>query len=115
MAERDLPVGLRIKEARQDAGLTQAELAQAVGVSRSAVAQWETGRTGQVGANLSRIATVLGVSAGVLLEGTTSDGVAGDSAEQSLLRLFRACSAEDRAFLLRTAVKLARMAGSEER
>jgi len=33
----------RIREARQAAGMSQAQLAQAVNVSRAAVSQWETG------------------------------------------------------------------------
>ena len=54
------------------AGLTQAELAAAVGVSRSAVAQWETERSGQVRGNLTRIASVLGVSVEHLLNGAAA-------------------------------------------
>lgn len=112
MAERDKLVGERIKAARQAAGLTQWQLAEAVGVSRSAVAQWETGRTGQVGINLSRIGAIVGVPAGELLEGTKSDASAADVAEQALLRLYRTCSEENRAILMREAVKLARRPGS---
>jgi transcriptional regulator with XRE-family HTH domain len=55
-------IGTRIRAARRDRNLTQDELADQVGVSRSAVAQWETGRTGQVTGNLSRIAGVLDVN-----------------------------------------------------
>ena len=109
----DTAVGARIRDARRAHGLTQQELAAAVGVSRSAVAQWETARAGQISGNLARIAACLGVGVGHLLQG---DGPAGrtvhasaeDSAELALLRLYRECDAEDRAFLLRTAVRLAR-------
>jgi len=38
-------IGDRIRKARTDAGLTQAQLGEAVGVSRAAVAQWESGDT----------------------------------------------------------------------
>ena len=48
-------IGERIRAARQERGWTQEQLAEAVGVSRSAVAQWETGRAGQLTGNLSRI------------------------------------------------------------
>jgi transcriptional regulator with XRE-family HTH domain len=112
MTKQDMLIGARIREARQTAGLTQAQLAEQVGVSRSAVAQWETGRTGQVGTNLTKIAASLGVTAGHLLEGTRSESLPLEGPEVALLRLYRACSAEDRAFLLRTAVKLARLADS---
>lgn len=112
MSNQEVLIGVRIREARQAAGLTQAELAELVGVSRSAVAQWETGRTGQVGTNLTRIAEVLGVAAGHLLEGSRVEASPLEGTEVALLRLYRNCSAEDRAFLLRTAVKLARLADS---
>ena len=55
-------IGARIRMARRERGLTQDDLADQVGVSRSAVAQWETGRTGQITGNLSRIADVLEVN-----------------------------------------------------
>ncbi|GAB6042719.1 helix-turn-helix domain-containing protein [Endothiovibrio diazotrophicus] len=37
-----MEIGKRIRAARKEAGLTQDELAARVGVSRSAIAQWET-------------------------------------------------------------------------
>ncbi len=52
-------IGTRIRSTRRERNMTQDELADRVGVSRSAVAQWETGRTGQVTGNLSRIAETL--------------------------------------------------------
>lgn len=106
-----LEVGGRIRAARERQGLTQAALAARVGVTRSAVAQWETGRSGQVGSNLAQIASVLevgvehlllgGGAAAVAEEIGLADRFAGD--ELALLRLYRVCSAEDRAALLRTA------------
>ena len=97
--------------------MTQDELAQAVGVSRSAVAQWETDRAGQVGGNLARIAEVLAVSVGHLLTGGSREGGmrAADATELALLRLYRSCTSADRAFLLRTATRLARQARREKR
>lgn len=104
-------VGARIRAARESLGMTQAALAARVGVSRSAVAQWETGRSGQVGSNLTQIATVLEVGIEHLLLGRgavavaaelgLTDGLPGD--ELALLRLYRLCSASDRAVLVRTA------------
>jgi transcriptional regulator with XRE-family HTH domain len=118
-ASRKVPdsAGARIRAARLHAGLTQEDLAQEIGVSRSAVAQWETDRAGQVGGNLARIAEVLEVSVGHLLTGGTRDGGtrAEDSTELALLRLYRACNGADRAFLLRTATRLARQARGEKR
>ena len=107
-APRD--IGTRIRAIRRERGLTQDELADQVGVSRSAVAQWETGRTGQVTGNLSRIAGVLGVNVEYLMVGDDKRAAAdvrqGD--ELALLRLYRECEPEDRQMLLRTARRLAR-------
>jgi transcriptional regulator with XRE-family HTH domain len=106
-------VGARIRAARQVAGLTQAELAAVVGVSRSAVAQWETDRAGQVGVNLAKVAAVLRVSTEHLLRGafpTEGGAAAEDASELALLRLFRVCHAEDRQILLRMAARFARQA-----
>jgi transcriptional regulator with XRE-family HTH domain len=103
-------IGTRIRAARRERGLTQDELADQVGVSRSAVAQWETGRTGQVTGNLSRIAGVLEVNVEFLMFGDDKRAVGdvrqGD--ELALLRLYRECDPDDRQMLLRTARRLAR-------
>ncbi len=100
-------VGARIAAGRRARGLTQAELAQAVGVSRSAVAQWETERAGQVRANLTRIAAALGMSVQHLLGGEEPQA-AENATELALLRLYRELGEEDRALLLRTARRLTR-------
>ena len=101
-------MGMRIREVRRERGWTQDQLANAVGVSRSAVAQWETGRAGQVTTNLTRIADVLEVGVEYLMHGEDKRAPAeprlGD--ELALLRLYRECSAEDRQLLLRTARRL---------
>ena len=104
-----LAIGRRIRSARERAGLTQAALASQVGVTRSAVAQWETGRAGQVGGNLAQIASILGVgvehlllgggAASVAAEMGWQEGMAGD--ELALLRLYRECETEDRALILK--------------
>jgi transcriptional regulator with XRE-family HTH domain len=103
-------IGNRIRTTRRELGLTQEELADQVGVSRSAVAQWETGRTGQVTANLSRIAAALQVNVEYLMVGDDKRAAAearqGD--ELALLRLYRECDPDDRQMLLRTARRLAR-------
>jgi transcriptional regulator with XRE-family HTH domain len=102
-------IGERIRIARQQRGLTQEKLADAVGVTRSAVAQWETGRAGQITGNLSRIAAVLDVSVahlmgdGGALEPTGA--IRGD--ELAMLRLYRQCAPADQQLLLRTARRLA--------
>ena len=101
--------GARIREARRARGMTQQDLAHSVGVSRSAVAQWETDRAGQVRANLSRIAAALGVSVGYLVEGGPLADMAACSADElAMLRLYRACSEADRQLLLQTGLRLSR-------
>jgi transcriptional regulator with XRE-family HTH domain len=102
-----MSIGERIAALRRERGMSQADLAAATGVSRSAVAQWETDRAGQISGNLSRIASVLDVSAEVLLHGPAArgpDGLTGD--ELALLRLYRQCGEADRAALLREAHRL---------
>lgn len=54
----------RLTEARESRGLTRAGLAKALGVSKSAVTQWEKGVTAPRGSHLARLAQVLGKPAG---------------------------------------------------
>ncbi|GAA5265152.1 transcriptional regulator [Acidiphilium sp. MT5] len=98
-------VGQRIRALRLANNLTQDEFAGQLGVSRSAIAQWETDRAGQVRENLERIAKVLGTSLAYLVSGETGT-LQGD--ELALMRLYRSCATEDRQILLRTAKRLAR-------
>lgn len=106
-------VGGRIRAAREARGMTQDDLAAATGVSRSAVAQWETDRAGQVRGNLVRLAATLGVAVEFLLFGgdKRAPAAAASGDELALLRLYRECAPEDQAFLLRTARRLARLGG----
>ncbi len=103
--------GARIRAARVTRGMTQADLAAAVGVTRSAVAQWETDRAGQLRGNVARIASALGISVGHLIQGDPhGDARADHGTELAMLNLFRACSEADRQLLLQTARRLARTA-----
>jgi transcriptional regulator with XRE-family HTH domain len=107
MSEIPTTVGTRIRALRRARGMTQDDLAAACNVSRSAVAQWETDRAGQLRGNITRIADALGASVEHLIQGTDpTSATTGD--ELAMLRLYQACDPEDRAFLLRTAHKLAR-------
>ncbi len=102
-------VATRIREARRALGLTQDELARRVGVSRSAIAQWETDRTGQVRANLARVAAVLGVSIGYLITGESEAGLMNveTADERALLSLYRQIREPGRSELLRNARRMA--------
>jgi len=102
-------IGTRISDIRRQRGITQEGLAEAVGVSRSAVAQWETGRAGQVTGNLTRVAEVLGVHVAVLLGARqAAAGTRLKTDETALIRLYRDCTATDRQAILRTARRLAK-------
>lgn len=59
---------LQIKKRRLAAGLTQAELAEKIGVTRSAVALWETGRKYPRGKDIPLIANLLHCSIDELYE-----------------------------------------------
>jgi transcriptional regulator with XRE-family HTH domain len=98
-------VGARIRALRLASNMTQDEFAEKLNVSRSAIAQWETDRAGQIRENMERIAKVLNTSLGYLVSGETGSLV-GD--ELALVRLYRACSTEDRRMLLLTARRLAK-------
>ena len=102
-------VAIRIREARRALGLTQDELARRVGVSRSAIAQWETDRTGQVRANLARVSAVLGVSIGYLVTGESEPGLVSveTADERALLSLYRQIPEPGRSELLRNARRMA--------
>lgn len=102
-------IGARIKAARQKRGWSQEALAEAVGVSRSAVAQWETGRAGQLTSHLAKIAETLDLGIEALTHGDTrkTEPQAATGDELAMLRLYRSCSREDQQFLLRTARRFA--------
>lgn len=57
-----------IRKARIAAGLTQSELAAHLNVDRSAVAQWETGKTAPLARRLRDIAGALGCTVDDLLD-----------------------------------------------
>ena len=100
-------VGMRIRALRLARGMTQDQLAVSCDVSRSAVAQWETDRAGQLRGNITRIADALATTVEHVLQGERpSTQITGD--ELALLRLYRQCEPDDKSFLVRTARKLAR-------
>lgn len=52
----------RLKRLRKAARLTQAQLAEAVGVAVGTVNKWEQGKQGLAGRNLTKVAKALGVT-----------------------------------------------------
>jgi transcriptional regulator with XRE-family HTH domain len=83
--------GDRLKAFRKRAGLTQEQIAEAVGLTKSAVSQWESNASQPDIPSLKVLRDVLGVSLDVLICGDAPDG-AGDAlspSERVLLQRFR--------------------------
>lgn len=76
-------IGERLREARVKRGLTQAEVAERLGVTRSVIARYESGINDPPSENISKMAEILGVSADYLL-GRTHDPRPISSIEQLL-------------------------------
>lgn len=73
--DAQLDLNARIYKARKDAGMTQAELAQSVGKTRGAVAQWESGEVRPRHATLKAIADATGKSLPWLENGVDAETV----------------------------------------
>ncbi|MGE5590983.1 MAG: helix-turn-helix domain-containing protein [Bacillota bacterium] len=65
--ERAVLFGLRLAAARHASGLTQEDLATALGVARATVAHWEIGRRVPDALTLADIAAALGANTDALL------------------------------------------------
>ena len=83
-----MTLGERIREQRKAKGMSQEMVAGHLGVSRQAVAKWESGQSAPSAENLHRLAELLGTTAGSLLD---SPAVGSGAAEQAyaLLRAER--------------------------
>ena len=62
-------LGEALKAHRQQSGMTQEYVAEALGVSRQAVSKWETGSAEPSTSNLLALAKLYGVDPGDLLKG----------------------------------------------
>ncbi len=62
-------LGEALKDYRQQSGMTQEYVAEALGVSRQAVSKWETGAAEPSTSNLLALARLYGVDPGDLLRG----------------------------------------------
>ena len=83
-----MTLGERIREQRKARGMSQEMVAGRLGVSRQAVAKWESGQSAPSAENLHRLAELLDTTAGSLLD---SPAVGSGAAEQAyaLLRAER--------------------------
>lgn len=66
-------MNLRIKKARETAGLSQKVVAITLGVSAPTVSEWESGKKKPSTENLKELADLFGVSADYLLSGSEND------------------------------------------
>jgi Zn-dependent peptidase ImmA (M78 family)/transcriptional regulator with XRE-family HTH domain len=83
-------IGQRLRDLRNEAGLSQAEVGQEVGLSRSAVTQIELGNRSVSAEEVIRFSTALGRSLSVILgrtapEPASASGLTGDRALSELL------------------------------
>lgn len=62
-------LGQRMKILRKAAGMTQQQVADALGVSRPAIAFWETGREGSARKHIPKLAALFGVDPEIFLTG----------------------------------------------
>ncbi|GBR02243.1 helix-turn-helix transcriptional regulator [Acetobacter oeni] len=103
-------LGQRIRALRQYAGMTQTELAQAIGLSRSAIAHWETDRDGRVREYLPRLSELFQVPVEVFLNGMASQDATVELTidEVDLLKLYRSLDVGERLSVQRSIVRLLR-------
>jgi transcriptional regulator with XRE-family HTH domain len=69
-----MPLGTRIRKAREQARISQAELARRIGISKTAMNAIEGGATDPRASRIVAIAQVLGVSTDMLLLGKPATG-----------------------------------------
>jgi len=70
--EPDEPFGARLQRLRKDRGLTLAQIATGLGVSKPTVWAWEQGRARPIDERMEALAQMLGVPASELLHGAIS-------------------------------------------
>ena len=75
-----MTLGQRIREQRLRCGLSQEQVAEAVGVSRQAVAKWENDQSAPATGNLFRLAALFGTTVDLLLP--VQEGKGTDSTRQ---------------------------------
>jgi transcriptional regulator with XRE-family HTH domain len=85
-------IGKRIKQAREDKGLTQEKLAESLDVSNAYISKIERGKTDVGLKRLSEISAVLEESMGYLLNGTNSSS--GDYLRNEITDMLEGCSPE---------------------
>lgn len=87
-------LGPRLNRLRREAGLTLADVAAALGVSKPTVWAWEKGKARPMPERLDAIAAALGVSAEALAPAHSHIGEIGMVIEQCRMRIAEACGAD---------------------
>lgn len=120
-----MDLATRIRTARRKSGLSQKAIAEQLGVSRGAVANWEdTGNGRPSRTNLGRIAIITGVAIDWLARGhgpmqamplplvdQASPPVTVDTIETHLLTVFRLASEDDRLLIMEIVDSIANLLG----
>jgi transcriptional regulator with XRE-family HTH domain len=83
--DADRYVGARLRECRIMAGLTQAQLAELIGIAYQQEHKYERGINRIAAGRLYQIASVLGVDVGYFYEGFQSERPVGPTAAQRML------------------------------
>ncbi|QNT77872.1 helix-turn-helix domain-containing protein [Entomobacter blattae] len=101
-------LGQRIRLLRKLEGFTQEDIANKLGVSRSAVAHWETNREGSVREHLPNLAKLLNVPVEVFLTGMASQSAQMEISidEIDLLKLYRQLTTLERLSIQRSITRL---------
>lgn len=99
-------IGKRIQKAREESGMSQEELASALGITQSALSNYELGKRRLYLANLEQLANVLGRPLSYFMEEEVPPGdggtpeVAGDEVMVEINRLLAELSPDERVQLL---------------
>ena len=96
----------RIREARQQAGLKQKEVAQIIGVTESTYCCYEIGKREPDALKIKAIAEALNVSGDFLLELETTKAPVFTEAESQLMQIFRQLDEDGQADCLNLAKAL---------
>jgi len=103
-----MDVGDGIRELRESAGLTQAELGKVAGVSPNAVSQWENKRAVPRMGAIQRIADYFGIPKSMIMGDGVSTLDEATPEERALLMFFRSCSPRGKSNVLEYAEDIAR-------
>lgn len=107
----EVVIMLRIGEAREARGWTQAQLAHAIGTTQQTVQRWESGETEPKVSQVEAVSHALGITMSFLLgmdaQQKTAEAVTRSQDENTLLLLFRKMNAQGRERLMEQAAFLA--------